>query len=52
MDEVIHCTECKHYRKWDSEYVENAVVTQCMIDNYPINKPIPDGWYCAGGEKK
>lgn len=50
--EVVHCTECKHYKEWDSKFVENAVVTQCMEGNYPISKAIPDGWYCAGGVRK
>lgn len=50
--EVIRCTECKHYREYDSEYVENAVVVQCMADRYPISETIPDGWFCAGAERK
>lgn len=50
--EVVYCTECKHYKEWDSEFVDNAVVTQCMEGNYPISKAIPDGWYCAGGVRK
>ena len=50
--EVIRCTECKHYRDYDSEYVENAVVVQCMADRYPISETIPDGWFCAGAERK
>ena len=50
--EVIRCTECKHYREYDSEYVENAVVAQCMADRYPISETIPDGWFCAGAERK
>ena len=50
--EVIRCTECKHYREYDSEYVENAVVVQCMADRYPISEAIPDGWFCAGAERK
>ena len=50
--EIIRCTECKHYREYDSEYVENAVVVQCMADRYPISETIPDGWFCAGAERK
>ena len=50
--EVIRCTECKHYREYDSEYVENAVVVQCMADRYPISETIPDGWFCAGAERR
>ena len=50
--EIIHCTECKHYREYDSKYVENAVVVQCMADRYPISETIPDGWFCAGAERK
>lgn len=50
--EVIRCTECKHYREYDSKYVENAVVVQCMADRYPISEIIPDGWFCAGAERK
>jgi len=50
--EVIRCTECKHYREYDSEYVANAVVVQCMADRYPISETIPDGWFCAGAERK
>ena len=50
--EVIRCTECKYYREYDSEYVENAVVVQCMADRYPISETIPDGWFCAGAERK
>ena len=50
--EVIRCTECKHYREYDSEYVKNAVVVQCMADRYPISETIPDGWFCAGAERK
>lgn len=50
--EIIRCTECKHYREYDSEYVENAVVVQCMADRYPISEIIPDGWFCAGAERK
>ena len=52
QSEVIRCTECKHYREYDSEYVENAVVVQCMADRYPISETIPDGWFCAGAERK
>ena len=50
--EIIRCTECKHYREYDSKYVENAVVVQCMADRYPISEIIPDGWFCAGAERK
>ena len=50
--EIIRCTECKHYREYDSEYVENAVVVQCMADRYPISETIPDGWFCAGAERR
>ena len=50
--EIIRCTECKHYREYDSKYVENAVVVQCMADRYPISETIPDGWFCAGAERK
>ena len=50
--EIIRCTECKHYREYDSEYVANAVVVQCMADRYPISETIPDGWFCAGAERK
>ena len=50
--EIIRCTECKHYREHDSKYVENAVVVQCMADRYPISETIPDGWFCAGAERK
>ena len=50
--EVIRCTECKHYREYDSKYVENAVVVQCMADRYPISETIPDGWFCAGAERR
>ena len=50
--EIIRCTECKHYREYDSEYVENAVVVQCMADRYPISEAIPDGWFCAGAERR
>lgn len=50
--EVIRCTECKHYREYDSEYVKNAVVVQCMANRYPISETIPDGWFCAGAERK
>jgi len=50
--EIIRCTECKHYREYDSKYVENAVVVQCMADRYPISGTIPDGWFCAGAERK
>ena len=50
--EIIHCTECKHYREYDSKYIENAVVVQCMADRYPISETIPDGWFCAGAERK
>ena len=50
--EVIRCKDCKHYREYDSEYVENAVVVQCMADRYPISETIPDGWFCAGAERK
>ena len=50
--EIIRCAECKHYREYDSEYVENAVVVQCMADRYPISETIPDGWFCAGAERK
>ena len=49
--EIIRCTECKHYREYDSKYVENAVVVQCMADRYPISETIPDGWFCAGAER-
>lgn len=52
QSEVIRCTECKHYREYDSEYVENAVVVQCMADRYPISETILDGWFCAGAERK
>ena len=50
--EIIRCTECKHYREYDSEYIANAVVVQCMADRYPISETIPDGWFCAGAERK
>lgn len=50
--EVIRCTECKHYREYDSEYVENAVVVQCMADRYPISETIPDGWFCDKAERR
>ena len=50
--EIIRCTECKHYREYDSKYVENAVVVHCMADRYPISETIPDGWFCAGAERK
>ena len=50
--EIIRCTECKHYREYDSEYVANAVVVQCMADRCPISETIPDGWFCAGAERK
>ena len=50
--EIIRCTECKHYREYDSKYVENAVVVQCMADRYPISETIPDGCFCAGAERK
>jgi len=50
--EIIRCKDCKHYREYDSEYVENAVVVQCMADRYPISETIPDGWFCAGAERK
>ena len=50
--EIIRCKDCKHYRDYDSEYVENAVVVQCMADRYPISETIPDGWFCAGAERK
>jgi hypothetical protein len=50
--EIIYCKDCKHYREYDSEYVENAVVVQCMADRYPISETIPDGWFCAGAERK
>lgn len=50
--EIIRCTECKHYREYDSEYVKNAVVVQCMADRYPISETIPDGWFCAGAERR
>lgn len=50
--EIIRCTECKHYREYDSKYVENAVVVQCMADRYPISETIPDGWFCAGAERR
>ena len=50
--EVIRCTECKHYREYDSEYIANAVVVQCMADRYPISETIPDGWFCAGAERR
>ena len=50
--EIIRCTECKHYREYDSEYVKNAVVVQCMADRYPISEIMPDGWFCAGAERK
>ena len=50
--EIIRCTECKHYREYDSEYVANAVVVQCMADRYPISETIPDGWFCAGAERR
>lgn len=50
--DIIRCTECKHYREYDSKYVENAVVVQCMADRYPISEIIPDGWFCAGAERK
>ena len=50
--EVIRCTECKHYREYDSEFVENDVVVQCMADRFPISETIPDGWFCAGAERK
>ena len=50
--DIIRCTECKHYREYDSEYVENAVVVQCMADRYPISETIPDGWFCAGAERR
>ena len=49
---IIRCKDCKHYREYDSEYVENAVVVQCMADRYPISETIPDGWFCAGAERK
>ena len=52
QQEIIRCTECKHYREYDSKYVENAVVVQCMADRYPISETIPDGWFCAGAERK
>jgi len=50
--EIIRCTECKHYREYDSKYVKNAVVVQCMADRYPISETIPDGWFCAGAERR
>ena len=50
--EIIRCKDCKHYREYDSEYVENAVVVQCMADRYPISEIIPDGWFCAGAERR
>lgn len=50
--EIIRCKDCKHYKEWESEFTPNAVVTQCMADNFPIRKAIPDGWFCAGAERK
>lgn len=50
--EIVRCEECKHYKEWESEFTPNAVVTQCMADNFPISKAIPDGWFCAGAERK
>ena len=50
--EIIRCKDCKYYREYDSEYVENAVVVQCMADRYPISETIPDGWFCAGAERR
>lgn len=52
MVEVIRCKDCKHYKEWESEFTPNAVVTQCMADNFPIRKAIPDGWFCAGAERR
>lgn len=50
--EIIRCKDCKHYKEWESEFTPNAVVTQCMADNFPIRKAIPDGWFCAGAERR
>lgn len=50
--EIIRCENCKHYKEWESEFTPNAVVTQCMADNFPIRKAIPDGWFCAGAERR
>lgn len=50
--QIIRCENCKHYKEWESEFTPNAVVTQCMADNFPIRKAIPDGWFCAGAERR
>jgi len=50
--EVVRCRECKHYREVPSQTRDNAVVVWCAADKYPRNDVMPDGWYCAAGERK
>lgn len=50
--DIVYCTECKYYRKHPSMAAEDAVVCWCEVENFPHTKPIPDGWYCKGGERK
>ena len=50
--EIIRCRECKHYREVPSQTRDNAVVVWCAADKYPRNDVMPDGLYCAAGERK
>ena len=45
VGELIHCKDCKHFRKAD-----NAMVANQYCRNLHI--AVPNDWFCADGERK
>lgn len=52
---VVRCENCKYLRDHSLDILHRSLPKDqwwCSAENYPENKSIPKGWFCAGGERK